>query len=224
MPGHVVDYPTMTFIMGDTGSFGYTRLTQSDKNKLLYWSIYQTELPQRGRPLDHKLLTKQLRERHTNWADPLVGQCLEQAEVDNIYPIFVMPELPRWGRDGCVLVGDSAHALPPRTGQGASQAFEDGQTLALLLAGYIEQHESGEAVSRSISSLYELRHRRVYKMRSAAMAWKDPSYPMTWYQICLFYAFVFVFVRVRNMMSFFESVDSWDAKVEVKKHFDVKHG
>ncbi|KAI1374158.1 hypothetical protein F4677DRAFT_447803 [Hypoxylon crocopeplum] len=117
LPKHLVDNPTMLFFMESTGVFGYTGLTQSDKNKLLYCS----------------------RGRHGDWTDPLIGQCLAKANLDNIYPIFVIPDLPYWGRDGCVLVGDAAHALPPKSGQGVSQAFEDGEALPLLLAGYLEK-------------------------------------------------------------------------------------
>lgn len=48
----------------------------------------------------------------------MIARCLERADIDNIYPIFYMPDLPRWGRDRCVLVGDAAHAMTPATGQG----------------------------------------------------------------------------------------------------------
>ena len=48
----------------------------------------------------------------------MIARCLERAEIDNIYPIFYMPDLPRWGRDRCVLVWDAAHAMTPATGQG----------------------------------------------------------------------------------------------------------
>lgn len=208
----------MLFFMGSTGSFGYTGLTQADKNKLLYWSIYETDLPERGKKFDHDLLLKQLRERHNGWADPLIGKCLAKAELDNIYPIFVMPELPHWGQNGCVLVGDAAHALSPRSGQGASQGFEDGEVLALLLAANLRECEVGEAVEKSIADFYNVRHARVDKIRIKAMAWKDPKMPMPWWKTYLLYAFLFVYVKVMNLMSLFQRVDDWDAKAEVEKY------
>ena len=52
----------------------------------------------------------------------------------------------------CVLVGDAAHALPPRSGQGASQAFEDGQSLGLLLARHLQKHGPAKAISRTIDA------------------------------------------------------------------------
>lgn len=208
--------------MGQTGVFGYSGLTQKDRNKLLYWSIYETDLPERGQRFDRNLLLEQLRERHGNWTDPLIGKCLLDAELDNIYPIFVMPKLPHWGQNGCVLVGDAAHSLPPRSGQGASQAFEDAQTLALVLAAHTASQDVGEAVEKSITDYHQIRHLRVEKIRSVAMAWKDPKMPMPLWKTCLLYAFVFIFAWVRNLMSFLESTDSWDAKVEVKKFLDAR--
>lgn len=218
LPQHLINEPSMTFFIGPTGVFGYTGLTQSNKNRLLYWSIYETSLPERGKKLDHDLLLEQLRQRHGDWTDPFIGKCLQKASLDNIYPIFVMPILPHWGRDGCVLVGDAAHALPPRSGQGSSQAFEDGQALALLLAERLEEPEINDAIARSIADFHELRRGRVESIRAKALAWKDPKIPMSWWQTYMLYAALFVFVRVRNLMSFFESVDDWNAKVEVDKY------
>lgn len=57
-------------------------------------------------------------------------------EDNSIYtwPFYVVPPLAQWhspqGR--VVLIGDSAHAIPPTMGQGANQAFEDGWSLAMV--------------------------------------------------------------------------------------------
>jgi len=208
----------MIFFMGSTGVFGYTGLTQTDQTKLLYWSVYETDLPSRGKKFNHDQALQQLRERHGGWTDPLIDKCLAKAELDNIYPIFVMPDLPHWGRDGCVLVGDAAHALSPRSGQGASQAFEDGQTLALLVAKRLQESDVGDAIDKSISDLYSVRYARVHNIGLKAMAWKDPKMPMPWWKTYMLYGFLFVFVKVMNLLNSIQSIDSWDAKVEVEKY------
>ena len=57
---------------------------------------------------------------------------------DTLYtwPLHTLPHLSRWWSEKgrVVLIGDAAHAMPPTTGQGANQAFEDGYSLAMLLA------------------------------------------------------------------------------------------
>ncbi|KAI1465842.1 uncharacterized protein F4812DRAFT_461529 [Daldinia caldariorum] len=161
----------------------------------------------------------QLRERHGNWTDPLISQCLENAHLDNVYPIFVMPDLPYWGRDGCVLVGDAAHALPPRSGQGASQAFEDGEALALLLAGYLErEHDAGDAISRSILGLFEVRAPRVNGIKADALRWKEPKMPMSWLRTAGLYISLFILVRVRRVLNIFTRRDLWNVRDAVSKY------
>lgn len=53
----------------------------------------------------------------------------------NIWPFYVIPKLDSWSSDQrrVLLVGDAAHALPPSSGQGISQAVEDVAMLAILL-------------------------------------------------------------------------------------------
>ncbi|OTA97860.1 hypothetical protein M434DRAFT_64787 [Hypoxylon sp. CO27-5] len=219
LPKHLLDNPSMIFYMGATGVFGYSGLTQSDKSKLLYWSVYETDLPPRGLKLDHDKMIQQLRERHGDWADPLIRQCIEKANLDNMYPIFVMPDLPYWGRDGCVLIGDAAHALPPRSGQGASQAFEDGEALALLLAGYLEKgHDVDEAISRSILGLFEVRAGRVKRIKEEAMRWKDPKMPMSWLRTCGLYISLFILVRVKNIVNYFRRKEPSNVRDAVSRY------
>ncbi len=54
----------------------------------------------------------------------------------NVWPFYVIPELDRWAspQRRVVILGDSAHAIPPSAGQGINQAFEDVYMFALLLA------------------------------------------------------------------------------------------
>lgn len=108
LPKHLQDDPAMIFVLGSQGNCGYTGLTKSDKNKLLFWSIWKTALPPRDQITDFEDVKEQLRSRHHDWPDPIIQRCIDQAEINNVYPIFVMPELPYWGHAGCVLVGDAA--------------------------------------------------------------------------------------------------------------------
>ncbi|KAI8946648.1 FAD dependent oxidoreductase [Xylaria longipes] len=62
-------------------------------------------------------------------------------ETMNVWPFYTIPRLSSWTsqkHQRVVILGDAAHAIPPTTGQGASQAFEDVTSLALLLSALKE--------------------------------------------------------------------------------------
>jgi 2-polyprenyl-6-methoxyphenol hydroxylase-like FAD-dependent oxidoreductase len=218
LPKHIIDEPSMVFFMGATGVFGYSGLTQTDHRKLLFWSVYQTELPRRDLRLDYDLLTKQLKERHSGWGDPIIQQCLDNATIDNIYPIFIMPDLPHWGRDGCLLIGDAAHALPPRSGQGSSQAFEDANTVGLLLAGLMENHAQEGAIPLLVKGVYDIRHDRVKVIRNQALRFKDPKMPMSLAMKWFLWTSMFIMTKLLYIYKLLGAIDTWDAKEEVKRY------
>lgn len=60
------------------------------------------------------------------WHEPISEVLAAPAIGERSYlPLQDLPPLPRWHRDGVVLVGDAAHAMTPNLGQGAAQALED---------------------------------------------------------------------------------------------------
>lgn len=68
------------------------------------------------------------------------------------FPTWTTPELPYWTVQGrAALVGDAAHALQPSSGQGACQALEDSEALALFLRHYLVS-SSHSPSSSSLSS------------------------------------------------------------------------
>ncbi|KAJ9216137.1 hypothetical protein DTO166G4_2381 [Paecilomyces variotii] len=76
---------------------------------------------------------------YNKWHDPakeLLDQLSTRKEGLQLWPFQRMPKMERWssptGR--VIITGDAAHAMPPSSGQGVNQAFEDGYTLALLLS------------------------------------------------------------------------------------------
>jgi 2-polyprenyl-6-methoxyphenol hydroxylase-like FAD-dependent oxidoreductase len=46
---------------------------------------------------------------------------------------YDIPRVPRWHRDGMIIIGDAAHATSPASGQGASMALEDAVELGRCL-------------------------------------------------------------------------------------------
>ena len=73
---------------------------------------------------------------------PIVRNAVRDIPRDtlNAWPFYEIPRLDRWmsktGR--VVILGDSAHALPPSAGQGVNQAFEDVYTFGLTLGRLFE--------------------------------------------------------------------------------------
>ena len=183
--------PSIVFIQGAVGIFGYCGLSQADQNKILYFSFYDSDLPTRGEKPDPSEIKQALLARHRDWDDGILNKCLKQAEIDTVWPIFYLPDLPSWGRDGCVLVGDAGHAMTPASGQGGSQAFEDGQTLALLLSRALNQHEQSESIERAIQDLYIVRHQRVYDLKAKGLQMKEPERPWSMMTTLTVYAFLF---------------------------------
>ena len=83
-------------------------------------------------------LERLLRSDEEAWPE-LVRSALRNLKRDklNLWAYYVIPKLPSWSSDGMgrvVILGDAAHAIPPTAGQGATQAFEDGSSLATLVA------------------------------------------------------------------------------------------
>jgi 2-polyprenyl-6-methoxyphenol hydroxylase-like FAD-dependent oxidoreductase len=75
-----------------------------------------------------------LEREFSGWHEPIIGVLESTPSTERSYlPITDLPRLPRWHRDGVVLVGDAAHAMTPNLGQGAAQALEDVAALSELL-------------------------------------------------------------------------------------------
>lgn len=78
-----------------------------------------------------------------------------QSAMENIqpgttapWPYSYMSPLDTWTSLGkrVILLGDAAHAIPPASGQGAAQAFEDAYSLSLLLSKLSPQLKFGAAL------------------------------------------------------------------------------
>jgi 2-polyprenyl-6-methoxyphenol hydroxylase-like FAD-dependent oxidoreductase len=176
-PTTVLTEKAIVFTFGPNGFFGYGA---PNPNGTMWWSTCEAAAPPGQRKIDVDDLRKQLQARHGNWKDPVIQDIIEKVDVDTIYPVWTVPELPRWGEKGLVVLGDAAHALDSTSGQGCSQAFEDAKCLALLLSRFVDagkksvvigsDHGDGDeerlqdAVDKSIAAFYEIRNPRLQKI------------------------------------------------------------
>ncbi|PWY69340.1 FAD/NAD(P)-binding domain-containing protein [Aspergillus eucalypticola CBS 122712] len=151
-----------------TGFFGYFYSTSSSTSPtrssayhvsepgdtLVWWTTYSTPTstpPPDGRHVDVDDVKSQLKSRFSTWTDPLVLHIINSVEVQTMWPTFTTPELPTWEKEGVVLVGDAAHALPSTSGQGANQALEDVEALARLVGHEVGVWYMEEQMGRGIS-------------------------------------------------------------------------
>ncbi|KAJ5663780.1 hypothetical protein N7507_004511 [Penicillium longicatenatum] len=143
----------MTITFGGSGMFGYvySSSSQTDEHRasanhisspgdtITWWSTYgMNECPD-PKTVDRTAITEDLRKRHANWSDPVIQEIIRSVNVKTMYPTWTTPELPIWDRDGIVLLGDAAHALPPTSGQGSAQALEDSESFPMMLAHYLKR-------------------------------------------------------------------------------------
>ncbi|KAF1845102.1 FAD/NAD(P)-binding domain-containing protein [Cucurbitaria berberidis CBS 394.84] len=159
IPPFIADNKAMVFAFGGNGFFGYSSGGPLAAKQLMWWSTFETDSLPDTKSIDPQAIKTALLERHKQWKDPIVQDIVQKANVESIYPTWTLPTLPHWGERGIVLVGDAAHAMDPTTGQGASQALEDSQTFALLLAGLLERAD--EQVDEAIKLFHEIRAPRI---------------------------------------------------------------
>lgn len=209
----LVEKGSMSFVHGGNGFFGYffSESASSAEHRdspyhvsdpgdsLAWWSTYQiTECPD-PKTLDMADVTRQLRERHANWKDPVIQKIVQSLHVQSMYPTWTSSPLPTWERDGVVLVGDAAHALPPTSGQGSSQALEDAEAFALLLAHHLRKSAAGEgmtlldhkkAITAAAKQYTALRQPRVTAILEKAQQMQERKRDMGLVQEYLMYGFL----------------------------------
>ena len=149
-------------------------------------------------------MLRQLRQRHGQWGDPVVQHIIQAATIQSMYPTWTAPPLPTWERDGVVLVGDAAHALPSTSGQGSSQALEDCEAFALLLAHQLGSFEGKkqepvaqrEAINRAAKLYVTLRRPHVQEILEAARRMQNSKREMGIIQEYMMYGFMKLFGKI----------------------------
>ncbi|RSL50055.1 hypothetical protein CEP54_012117 [Fusarium duplospermum] len=208
-----VEKGSINFVFGGSGFFGYffSDSSPSDPERdspshvcepgdsLAWWSTYEIKECPDAKSLDMDDVMRQLRERHDQWKDPVVQSVLKSAHVQNMFPTWTSPELPTWECDGVVLLGDAAHALPPTSGQGASQALEDCEALTLFLAHHLSDrgqetssnHASlKQAINKAAKQYMNLRRPRVRHILKAAQKMQNSKRSMGAIQEYAMYTFM----------------------------------
>jgi 2-polyprenyl-6-methoxyphenol hydroxylase-like FAD-dependent oxidoreductase len=192
----------------------------------MWWSTVQADdLPSQSH-VTLSDLRKQLEDHHGNWKDAFIQDIIKKADVGQVYPCWTTPELPYWSRDGLILVGDSAHALNPTSGQGSSQALEDAKTLSICLSRYLSQISGGlpatDAVDRAGELYYGVRYPRLHAIavRTAKLASTKKELNFVEEMItCAFFWMMGKFPSIGKMLigDVNKELYGWDVYAEISK-------
>ncbi|KAH8802437.1 putative extracellular salicylate hydroxylase/monooxygenase [Xylogone sp. PMI_703] len=220
-----IDKGSMNFIFGGNGFFGYFYANSSPSSLyrdspyhisepgdlIAWWSTFaMDECPSDPRNIDCDAVRKELRERHSRWTDPVIQNIINgELKVESVYPTWTAPELPTWYRNGVVLIGDAAHALPSTSGQGSSQALEDVEAYSLFLAHELRNAYAKpldeqpaieqEAIMTAAKKYTNLRQPHVKKILDQARQMQNQKRNMSPIQEWIMYCFMW-------LMGFFPSV------------------
>lgn len=89
-------------------------------------------------------------------------------ETLSVWPYYTVPKIPSWTSSShhnrVLLLGDAAHAIPPTAGQGASQAFEDASSLALLLSHQSSSQRETPDLTATLASWQTYRQKRIERV------------------------------------------------------------
>ena len=144
IPANAVKLPFEPYSMpislhGQTGAFVMAPQNR-EGSELLGGTQYRTHDRTRedwdALVADKQQLLGILRANYDTW-NPMVKSAMDAARLDTlaIWPFYTVPKIEKWksslGR--VVILGDSAHAIPPAAGQGVNQAFEDVHSFARLI-------------------------------------------------------------------------------------------
>ncbi|KAK4117771.1 hypothetical protein N656DRAFT_773978 [Canariomyces notabilis] len=215
LPPNVADNRAIVTAFGRKGLFAYSSGSPASSNELMWLSAFATEEPPSRDSITIKEIAADVRKRYGAWGDPVVRDIVSTAPIETVYPIWVLPDLPHWGQDGIVLVGDAAHAMSPTTAQGACQALEDAQALALLLCETLRKaYDSGEkldkgadiwpqkerdAVELSIRLLFTIRSPRVSGIAEAGRQLDRKRRNLTRFKEYAMYLFLWLMFRLSSL-------------------------
>ena len=135
------DHPTVSTVRGENGAF---ILIPEDPEARMTMAGIQRSHPELNRAgwdalqADRGRLKDMLMSDYETWGDiskSIIESMCRHNDTLVLWPYYKVPALESWASETrrVAIVGDSAHAIPPSSGQGVCQAIEDVYSLAYLL-------------------------------------------------------------------------------------------
>lgn len=91
IPSVIADNKAMVFEFGGNGFFGYSSGGPPSEKQLMWWSTFETSSLLDTKDIDPRDIKYALMERHKHWKDPIVQDTIRNADVESIYPTWIMP-------------------------------------------------------------------------------------------------------------------------------------
>ncbi|KAK6221456.1 hypothetical protein LQW54_001558 [Pestalotiopsis sp. IQ-011] len=109
--------------------------------------------------------------------DPMCSAIVEKTPAVVDWKLVYREPLPRWVSSGgrIALIGDAAHPFLPTSVQGASQAMEDGVTIALC----VEKAEKGQ-IPEALRTFQEIRYERVKAVQKTGESTRERWHKADW--------------------------------------------
>ncbi|KAF2111339.1 hypothetical protein BDV96DRAFT_582005 [Lophiotrema nucula] len=108
---------------------------------------------------DAQKVRETMRERYEGAGIELIEHLIEDAEDLFLWPVFTLSKGGKWATDRVMLIGDSAHAMPPQ-GESTGIVFEDGVLFARILGRWMEKND-GTPVKDAFDAYENLRRERI---------------------------------------------------------------
>lgn len=110
---------------------------------------------------DAEKTRQEMLERYSGAANPLIQHAIEDAQDLYLWPVFTLSKGGKWATERVMLIGDSAHAMPPQ-GESTGIVFEDGVLFARCLAKWMQERRAeGVPVKESFDAYEKLRRARI---------------------------------------------------------------
>lgn len=104
---------------------------------------------------------KEMLERYEGAANPLISHLIEDAGDLFLWPVFALSKGGKWATERVMLIGDSAHAMPPQ-GESTGIVFEDGVLFSRCVAKWMENGRGdGVPVKEAFDAYERLRRARI---------------------------------------------------------------
>ncbi|KAJ8106688.1 hypothetical protein OPT61_g9374 [Boeremia exigua] len=96
----------------------------------------------RARGADAEKTRADMLRRYAGAKESAIGEWIQEARDLFLWPVFTLSKYGKWATERVVLIGDSAHAMPPQ-GESTGIVFEDGVLFARVLARWMGKSGNG---------------------------------------------------------------------------------